>query len=349
MLAHSKNVSSNRLLIEFKNSNPAQNYISHNNTINIYKHNKTESFSLIRLKHLVSIRNFLTTTDARVNNNNINILTVPNHDPHQETIKTILYIPSELLDISIIQPYNNMSAYITNNSINNYKYCIPITHNDDVNITSYIPSSNMEHLIYDLQYILFMQNTFIPYHDMKYDKRIFRLLYFIKINSHFYLKSYIENDNVIKTLYINNYAIINDLINSYNITEHNNIYKLTKHNNDIILNRLFTNYTIDNINSDLFIYDILNVNKQYENLKEFYIFVVLFSELIINDTNDNKIVLYNICKTNLNKYKIINNFIIQNDINGYYTDFTQKFILFIKTIKDKINIINAHSLFTILN
>jgi hypothetical protein len=322
MMAHDKNVSSDRLQIKF-NKNPTQNYVSHNNTINLVKNNNLTLFSLIRLKHLITIKNFL----------------IPvNNDNQPQPVLQLLNIPSELLDISISNPYDNFYTYIYDRSYFKEKYCISITHNNINNIpvtTSYIPSSNLENLIYDLQYVLFISSMF-PFHNSKYEKRIFRLLYFIKLNA--FTSDY-------NNIYNNNYNIICDLMNTYIVREHDNNYTLTKNNNIGIINTIIQNYSINLPNYNINLYKLFKINTEYITFTELYTVIILFSELIITNTDESKLLLYNICKYNYNENKTINDFIINDNINGFYTDFTQKFILFIKTIKDKLEIINAHLLF----
>lgn len=322
MMAHNKNVSSNRLQIKF--NNPKQNYVSHNNTINLLKNNNLSIFSLIRLKHLITIKDFL----------------IPvNNDNQPLPVLKLLNIPSELLDISIVHPYDYGNTYISDRSYSKLKYCIPIYKTPtQTHIISYIPSSNLENLIYDLQYVLFISSMF-PFHDPKYEKRIFRLLYFIKLNANAY-------GHADDRIYITNYDMICNLMNRYTVTNHDNSYTLTKRDDNIgIINTIIKHFSLNISNYNISLYKLFRIHTNYIAFTELYKVIILFSELIITNTNESKLLLYNICKYNYNSHKIINDYMINDNIDGFYTDFTQKFILFIKTIKDKLEIINSHPLF----
>lgn len=366
ILAHNKNVKSNRILIEFNNKK--QNYTSYNNIINTQKNNKFVTFSLIRLKHLVTIKDFLISEDIRANENLVN--TIPQTQRRttrgtqrrttrgtqrrttratqrrttrttqkrttrgtltsiQPKTKPLLFIPTELLDISIIPPYNGIDNYIYKNSYNKYKYCIPITKENKT--ISYIVSFNIENILYDLSYVLFGTNSFIPFHDTKYSKRIFRLLFFIKLNSK------LENDSII---YQMNYDIINKLIHTINIIN-NNINISSEFNN--ILSELLLNKKINIEEFDISkpIYEILQFNNYFKPLKELYSFIILFTYLILNN---NKNLLFNICKINFEYYQIIDDFILSNNVDSFYYNFKNEFIKFINTIKDKLVKINNHAI-----
>jgi hypothetical protein len=111
---------------------------------------------------------------------------------------SILNIPSELIDISIpyFDDHKSKSLFINDKKINNlftkYKFS-----NSKSGIEFSFTSYNINTFIHDLYVMLFVDNL-LPWNDKKYEKRVFRMLFFSTIQ--LLSKSSSDIDEIIKDL-----------------------------------------------------------------------------------------------------------------------------------------------------
>lgn len=307
ILKNSKIISNKLQLVEFKDKHV--NYIGYNNSLfNLNNRNVLNvAFALIRIKHNVKI------SDIMYNINN--------------TTKMLsLQIPSEILDISITESYDSMHHIIHNISNDNSYYTL---YSERENKNNYIVSIN-EHIVYnDLNAVLFYQNSFVPWVDKKYAKRIFRMIMFIKILD----KNDTKPNNDYKDMFNNLKNIVNN-INTENINN-SNINNI----NDIIKEIYGFNVDIDYIkkiyNKTNTFDNLLSTQNKYKYVQFIINFIIINLLFILNINNsDNLNKFINIIN---NLYNLYNNFsdefISFNNDNDKFNNYKGKYINFIKDIK----------------
>ena len=148
-------------MIAFNDKNT--HFISVNNTICNDIGNNIVSFDLFRIKFGVKLKKIKNITSGE---------------------NTQLFIPSEFLDISIPKFLDlnlvELRKKIFNDSGKGYMEYFSKLENKKIGCLN-ILSTNVKYSIKDLNSVLYEQNTFIPWNDLKYNKRIIRLLFLIFI------------------------------------------------------------------------------------------------------------------------------------------------------------------------
>ena len=194
----------NPVIYDLKNTQPAIHFFSINNTPSSYSHGYgIVSFDLLRMKFAtsmtnISINNLKKEYKQSISNNNenpkpiilnyveyknFNIKTNNNTNNNTEIfsindkniITSYTNTPAEFIDVSILsfedEAYRKILLSINND---NQKIILQKTF---LNYNNFKIIS-LEYIIKDLQHVLFGQSTLIPYYDIKYNKRIDRLLFF---------------------------------------------------------------------------------------------------------------------------------------------------------------------------
>ncbi len=234
------------ILIKDTNKQLSTHYISFNNTIKkIYSENfnNVVDFDLLRIKFDVDMINSV-------------------KNANDQTIRNVLSIPSELIDISI-QKYNSGSYYTNLNEVNKKKCNIVIE-----NFVS-CESLTISYIIDDLSRILF-RNSVAPWMDKKYFKRIGRLLFFIGIDS--------INKN------IGNYVLshLARLFISINFKIAGKQYN--KKDIDVFISDTPNNrkYIIERLNYRDFA-NLVDINEDFYDIRYFVNFMLIMSELYNDD------------------------------------------------------------------
>lgn len=310
-----KYVNSGMQLVEF-NGKELENkhYVSYNNNINIFMNNKCVAFSLFRIKHLIKIQNYLINT-------------------YNNTVVPSINIPAEFLDISISLPYDG------------YKY-MPRAKNqfklkeiNNYNSNKIILCDNPNNILQDLSYILFLQNTcHLPWSDIKYEKRIFRMFFFLK---------YLKSIPIKKQTYTQSYIILNELLDCF--LNYTTQYILDKKKYLNIRKKILLNQCIENIDFQKNLHktysfefisnNIYQINYLYYPIKDFLTTVLLTNDLILINTNDNKNNLFtNILKHSFKIYNIINSGVENVD---FIDNYKKEYFKFIEICKKNIKMINS--------
>jgi len=240
ILRASNSIDYNKLII-FNNS--FTHYISINNIISNYIGSKhIVSFDLYRIKFNIILQNVL---DKNIN------------------------IPSEFLDISIPKFFDFNLVQLRSKIYNNFNYINYFSKLDNNRTKCFnILSTNLKYTIKDLNIVLFEQNTFIPWNDLKYNKRIIRLLfmtfvlYFQKANHYDCLDLF--NNQI--DIFIKNIDDLRENILKYFTSELN---ERDVHKNNIIesMDKLIYN----NENKNLLKLDTLTNFYDYSNINFFKI------------------------------------------------------------------------------
>jgi len=266
-------------LIEYNElvSNKEENYhyISVNNIINfIIDGSHLVQFDLYRIKLNLSLSHI------------VKIDIQKNHDNKKSVIK--LNIPSEFLDVSIPNFNDYGLTSIRNKIYNNNKlkygnFFSRLSFGNRKNILMY----NLSYLIQDLSVMLLKQNSFIPWVDVKYTKRISRLVLLscfliiknsIVHNKYLNMKGYLTlmlND--LKSICQNLFSYYNRNTSSFGQSFRNNMIKIGNatrqigNNNINIINikEKIDNYIINNPNQILFSEPII---KNFEKNDKYFIF-----------------------------------------------------------------------------
>jgi hypothetical protein len=140
-------------------------YISYNSSINTTRNNNLSivNFDLIRTK-----LNLLY-SDALVKN-----IGEANYESEK-----IIKIPGEFIDISISSMDDTFARHYNSDPLQN-KLNYKLSFNDKEFV---IESYNPKYMVYDLEGVLYTQNSFTPWVDGKYEKRIKRLLFIFGVSS----------------------------------------------------------------------------------------------------------------------------------------------------------------------
>ena len=145
-------------------------YVSINSTINNIVDNHIVTFDLYRIKLNVELPNISISKFDEINKNKL-IFKSSNNNLYN------ISIPAEFLDISIPK-FNdiNLNKFRDNFNLESFNTFFSILNftDNDINYLNIITYS-LEYLLDDLNLVLFKQNTFMPWIDSKYEKRINRL------------------------------------------------------------------------------------------------------------------------------------------------------------------------------
>ena len=331
-------------------------YVSINSTINNIVDNHIVTFDLYRIKLNVELPNISISKFDEINKNKL-IFKSSNNNLYN------ISIPAEFLDISIPK-FNdiNLSKFRDNfnlESFNTFFSILNFTDNDIsyLNIITY----SLEYLLDDLNLVLFKQNTFMPWIDSKYEKRINRLcclslLLIIKNSKKYGFKSAkIQNQNINENQQLvsktnrNQFKygnkiknIIEDLsLLKDNFKKNHKNIKLNKSNTDKTNNIIKKNIK-NNINDCLFnpeiITNFLHSNKyfNFDNNNHYiknifsdsFEFIYNIINLEINGDKNNSLTKYLIYKLKQYNYTFLN-----ESIKSTYVSFTYKenFITFLET------------------
>lgn len=190
-------------------------YVTYNSIIRLERGPTVIDFDLIRSK--------------------INLVMKGKHFIKNNQIVDIMPVPSEFIDISISR-FDDTSRLsflkeIRKTSGLPYLLHLKTSSGKNISINSYGP----DNITHDLLYILFSQNTFEPWLDKKFQKRIIRSIYFVVLNRA--LKTKISNDRS----YMDNFltfiefciSIKNSMQNPNDTTYWNFVEKMAMSKNNI--------------------------------------------------------------------------------------------------------------------
>ena len=318
-IANTKYVNSGSALIEF-NDNEYKHYVSYNNSVNVFNTSGLLSFSLIRIKHLTRLKDYLIDQS-----NNLLI------DQSNNQIKGTMNIPAEILDISITLPYD---LYKNTKLVANQfdKYYFPMEGGRKI-----LVFDNPHNILQDLSYILFTQKTpHYPWGDMKYEKRIFRIFFFI-----LYLKIYNE-----PSLYDTTYNALDEILGCFN--DNGDIlnpetYPIIRNKillNDCIAQQDFQKYLKETYDFEYINNNIYQIKPEYYPLKAFLTYIIFTTDHLMNNPDISAIpekidIFKNIVKHSQKAYNIVGSDV--NDLN-FIDNYKTKFYEFIKTCKQNFNL-----------
>jgi hypothetical protein len=308
--------------LESKTKN--NHYISINSTINNRVYNHIVNFDLFRIKLNIELPNIIINNYKGIDQNK-NLIFENNNE-----LKTIS-IPSEFLDVSIPK-FNDINLIKFRNNFKfedfNKYFSILNFQKNNINYLNII-TYNLEYLIDDLNMVLYKQNTFIPWIDMKYEKRLNRLCCLSLL---LIIKKNIGNKNIqthIDNL-IENLENLKDLFQIYPINK-NTIDKIKKNIENNIKNKndcLFTKEIVSNfLYSDEY-FKYYNINNDIENIFNLsFEFIYNIINIEINTDKNNN--LYNFLNYKLESYNY--KFIDDNEKNKYIINtYKTEFIKFLK-------------------
>lgn len=310
-IANTKYVNSGSALIEFTD-NEYKHYVSYNNSINVFSTSGLLSFSLIRIKHLTRLKNYLI-------------------DQSDNKIKQTMNIPAEILDISITLPYDlyKNTKLVENQFIKQY---FPMEGGRKI-----LVFDNPRNILQDLSYILFIQKTpHYPWADMKYEKRIFRIFFFI-----LYLKIYNEPPLLYETIY----NALDDILGCFNDNgDILNVGTYTTIRNTILLNDCiaegdFNNYLSETYNFEFIYNNIYQIKPEYYPLKAFLTYIIFTTDHLMYYENipGKTDIFKNIVKHSEKVYNIIDSNVNNNDLN-FINEYKTKYFEFIKKCKNNFNL-----------
>jgi hypothetical protein len=255
---------------------------------NLSKAGHLVGFDLYRIKFNIVIDHIL--KSKKINLNNFNRLNQQKN----------FGIPSEFIDISVSKYYDQNlqklreAFYNTDNknSVINDKFAlIGSLSSDSIALPKSILTMQMKYIVDDLLVNLFVQNSFNPLDDSKYEKRLFRIFFF-----------YIGNNLLNKKKIILPYDIFDLKDSGKKFYQH----FLSLNNN------LDINY-IKNMKGKS-IYNFFNIKSQYNDIGYLLQFTILFNKIIDSDE-----ILSEFIKYYNDIYNIINN----NNLEDFRTKFTK--------------------------
>ena len=315
-IANTKYVNSGGALIEFTD-NEYKHYVSYNNSVNVFSMSGLLSFSLIRIKHLTRLKNYLI-------------------DQSDQKIKQTINIPAEILDISITLPYDlyKNTKLVENQFIKQY---FPMEGGRKI-----LVFDNPQNILQDLSYILFTQKTpHYPWADTKYEKRIFRIFFFI-----LYLKIYNEPP----LLYETTYNALNDILDCFedDVNDVNNLilnkvaYPTIRNTillNDCIAQKDFDNYLSKTSDFEFINNNIYQIKPEYYPLKSFFTYIIFTTDhLMYYDGVPGKEEIFKkIVKHSQKVYNIVDSNVNNNDLN-FIDNYKTKYFEFIKKCKNNFNL-----------
>lgn len=244
-------------------------------------------------------------------------------------------IPSEFIDVSMPWFTDDTSKHFIHNTQEKLAHISSVI--DD---NFYFTNCYSKKQIYeDLEIILFQQNTFFPWEDKKYQKRIKRLITMLfitdleLINGKFKLRQ--ETRKKIKELVNTSVKFINDVktnadyviqieeIKKYVDLEHENIGITT----DIVS---YVINTFDRGNLDQDFRYLFKINNKYESIKCLLNFIFVFYKLFSknNDTNNIKIIEF----INIYKEKQLWEKLDVSNANNIVSELKDNYISLLETI-----------------
>lgn len=278
-------------------------YISHNSSIFSVLNNYSSiiSFDLLRSKLNFQLNNVYTKKYLP--------------DLPKNWKSSSIKIPSEFIDISIgcyEDSFYNTFSKNPNKYLKRYNFTINGLNFEKSNEFT-VKSLSVNYFIHDLVTILFSQNTFYPWFDNKYEKRIKRLLFLYLIHDKNTTVPYLILINRISTCMLN-------YIRTGNLIDLQFINSLAKYD---VLNDDFKNLAIniishgDNLKSINFAHDNLYFNNIDELVNTlFFTFYMYYLNLdnsqIACDLINSQRKLYNFYNLDLNSQKL-NYFRLYND------------------------------------
>ena len=307
ILSFSENIASKFMLYEFDDK--YKNYVSINNSINHLKNLDHLNFSLLRIKHQVTIKNLLKLLD---------------NDDNLVDKDVTTSIPSEMLDITIMPYYSGSPNYIANNSINNTLYSVPV--NTNRRNTSYIIAQNPEQILNDLNYVLFGQHSGLCWHVPKFEKRFFRLLFYVKL-----LGKSNDTTRELKNSARRSYRELKTLLDLITINGNDSFRfrHLNRHMNLILI--AYNEYIIRNNSNKMSLFHLVSVKNDFKIIDRLLIFIILCGKLILSNEVQ---LIYDIMKYNLEMYNIIDDNLINAQV--YFNSFKREYINFINKLKSKV-------------
>jgi len=295
----SSNTSVTDLYNKFSFGDKRKHYITYNNVIKNQLQAGTYivDFDLMRTKFNVELDNCITV------------------DGNYKTVN----IPSEFIDISIPK-YGSSNLINSHNLENHYIYQELKEKKNNITKIVNINTYTIKEIYLDLIVVLFEQNYFCPWVDIKYEKRIIRVIYFLYL--------YCENNN-------NDMKIFRDLIelsnNALNVLNSKSITELKKINDKFLIsshNILQQIHKIlDSEPSDSYPLYQNYVKKKYDIIKYIVSNILFFCNL--NIFRDKKFI--NV----INKIRKYYNFVpVKNNIQQFRLDNIEALKKMLKIISD---------------
>jgi hypothetical protein len=303
------NVAGNKVRVKFPNAVIKEldftnetnvHYLSINKSIFMENNRYVTTFNLFRIKFNVTLANLIESISIDALNKCVTDL-----DPTTNT-------PSEFLDVGVGSKDDTFHSVVDEIEEHNNGIVFNITYNVDPVRTvpevygkeSRILSYSIKTFAADLNNVLYCQQK-IPWLDLKYQKRLFRLL--------FYIFNVLQNEHVANPAIENANTIINDVFQEtlFNNIDHTaiNYDNIVTHHNDFTLN----GRTVDNMIQD-FITQISIAGSDISMT------TITIKDLILSDRELHNHLLL------APKYKIA---------NGFFS-YTIIYILLIKKLKDEI-------------
>jgi len=343
-------------------------YISYNTSILKLRVSGTSDFDLFRIKFNVKLENVIKeyvltedydnfveklkiqqknrNADNEINSTNNNLFVsreefdkfIADNKFKLEEQETIAFnVPSEFIDVSMPSFQDATAQHFIKNSDNdNIANIFKIIDN----VFLYTDCYSKTEIYDDLNVVLFSQNTYFPWVDKKYDKRIRRLITMLVIsklvftNGRYTLGT--EMRQILKNLIFTCVVIYNSLNSGidYNI-DYNEIrkYMVDESNHDIKINVIA--HMINSVNKNNQLVDfrtIVNINNKYQCIRYLLNLILIFYKLFSqnSDTHNENIVKF------INAYKIEQLWepFDVSDSNNVVAELKKKYTVLLKTIID---------------
>jgi hypothetical protein len=256
-------------------------YISINKSILKKKEAHVTTFNLFRIKFNVILKKLIDKiliTDA-----GCNMIT-----------KNRMNAPSEFLDVGFSSVNDTFHSVQHNIEANNNGIVFEFILNNDIyGKKSRVLSYHLESFMADLSNVLFIQNYNIPWLDIKYEKRMFRLLFYLFNVIHYKSINNIEEQIDPVNVQLNTFIRFFTEINENNITfdnliNANNHFTTSGMSVDNVIDTLINYISVPNmtrINSNI-ILTLLNAKTNingyiilkniYDHCKQFFIFTIIY-------------------------------------------------------------------------
>lgn len=309
--------------INKKNNN--FHYITHNASIYsaLNEYSSIVNFDLLRSKLNFKLNNVLVKKF---------LPDIPNN-----WINGSIKIPSEFIDVSISNyedSFYNTFIKNPNGYKSTYEFSINLPNFENKHFN--IISMSVSYFIHDLISILFSQNLFYPWVDVKYNKRIFRLLFLYMINDKQHTIPYIA------TLY----RIADNMVNYIETNNPLNLLFINQLGNYNILNNSFKNFAENIIKNhmNLKAFRFADDNLYFHHLDElvnclFFSFYIYYLHLKGNERNEYPDLARRLINLQRNMYKYFD--LTRNE---YITLYHNNTLEFIKTIKRETEKVLNHAI-----